>query len=90
MKTALAVGALLLLTAPVSPAFAHDDDDSYGSYSQHSQLHSELGEAHERAHEEGFSSWREHRAYHRALKDLHREYHQENSGDYPWWSRRYW
>jgi hypothetical protein len=87
MHKAILTAAALALTAPLAPALAHDDDN-YNRYSAHSRFHDELGEAHERAHEEGFSSWEEHRAFHRALRYLHREYHE----DYPSYSlyRRYW
>jgi hypothetical protein len=88
-KAVLAAGALAL-GASLTPALAHDDDD-YGrnrGYSAHQRYHDELGDAHERAHEEGFSSWREHRAFHRALRYLHREYH-EDRPSYSYY-RRYW
>ncbi len=67
-KTFLAV-AVLLVSIPVVPAFAHDDED-YG-YDSHDRFHDQLSDAHERAHEYGFYSRGEHRAYHRALRDLH-------------------
>ena len=89
MYKAILTAAALALTVPAAPALAHgDDDDRDNRYSAHSRFHNEIGEAHERAHEEGFSSWREHRAFHRALRYLHREYH----GDRPSYSyyRRYW
>jgi hypothetical protein len=78
MYKAILTAAALALTAPLAPALAHNDDDNrYTGYSAHSRFHEELGEAHERAHEEGFSSWREHRAFHRALRYLHGEYHED-------------
>jgi hypothetical protein len=90
MHKAILTAAALALTAPLAPALAHDDDDynRYSGYSAHSRFHDELGEAHERAHEEGFSNWREHRAFHRALRYLHREYH-EDRPSYSYY-RRYW
>ncbi|WP_136623981.1 hypothetical protein [Bradyrhizobium centrolobii] len=75
LKTALLATAFAFAALPALPALAHDDDE-------HGAFHDELGEAHERAHEEGFSSRAEHRAYHRALRDLHEGYHEER-GDYP-------
>jgi hypothetical protein len=65
--------AAVLLSVPVVPALAHDDED-YG-YSSHDRFHDQLSDAHERAHEYGFYSGAEHRAYHRALRDLHDEAH---------------
>lgn len=87
MYKAILTASALALSASLAPALAHDDDDGY-RYSNHSRYHDELGEAHERAHEEGFSSRRDHRAYHRALRYLHREYHE----DHPQYSyrHRYW
>ena len=77
MHKAILTAAALALTAPLAPALAHDDDDRYSGYSNHSRFHDELEEAHERAHEEGFASPEEHRAFHRALRYLHREYHED-------------
>ena len=89
MYKAILTAAALALSAPLAPALAHDDDDyNRNGYSAHSRFHDELGEAHERAHEEGFSSGREHRAFHRALRYLHRDYH-EDRPSYPYY-RRYW
>jgi hypothetical protein len=69
MRNALLTVAVLVLSAPVVPALAHDDDDN--GYNAHDQFHDQLSDAHERAHEYGFGSRWEHRAYHRALRDLH-------------------
>src|SRR4030088_2487781 len=69
VRKTLLVAAVVLLTVPVVPAFAHDDED-YG-YSAHDRFHDQLSDAHERAHEYGFYSRGEHRGYHRALRDLH-------------------
>ncbi len=79
LKRAVLATAFAFTTLPVVPALAHDDWD-YG----HRAFHNELGESHERAHEEGFESRAEHRAYHRALQDLHEEYHEDrdDSGYY--------
>ena len=75
-KTVLATGALLLLMAPVTPAFAHDNYNNHErDHKTHYRFHRDVGDAHERAHEEGFYSRREHRAYHRALRDLHHGFH---------------
>lgn len=71
-KTLLAA-AVLLVSLPVVPALAHDDDDN--DYDSHDRFHDQLSEAHERAHEYGFYSRGEHRAYHRALRDLHDSAH---------------
>src|SRR5437868_8552643 len=67
-RKALLMATVLVLSIPVVPALAHDDDD-YG-YSAHDRFHDQLSDAHERAHEYGFYSRSEHRAYHRALRDL--------------------
>ena len=68
-RKALLMATVLVLSIPVVPALAHDDED-YG-YSAHYRFHDQLSDAHERAHEYGFYSRAEHRAYHRALRDLH-------------------
>ena len=69
LRKTLLVAAVVLLSVPVVPALAHDDED-YG-YDAHDRFHDQLSDAHERAHEYGFYSRGEHRAYHRALRDLH-------------------
>ncbi len=73
VRNTLLVAAALLLSVPVVPALAHDDEDN--DYSAHDRFHDQLSDAHERAHEYGFYSRAEHRAYHRALRDLHDETH---------------
>ena len=73
LRKALLMATVLLLSAPVVPALAHDDEDN--GYSAHDRFHDQLSDAHERAHEYGFYSRSEHRAYHRALRDLHDEAH---------------
>jgi hypothetical protein len=78
-KTLLAAAALLL-SVPVAPALAHDDQD-YG-YSSHDRFHDQLSDAHDRAHDYGFYSRSEHRAYHRALRDIHGEAHGDQPGHY--------
>jgi hypothetical protein len=78
--------AAVLLSVPVVPALAHDDED-YG-YSSHERFHDQLSDAHERAHEYGFYSRAEHRAYHRALRDLHDEAHgYQSAPQYSYYSR---
>ena len=67
------LSAAVVLSVPVVPALAHDDED-YG-YSSHDRFHDQLSDAHERAHEYGFYSRGKHRAYHRALRDLHDDSH---------------
>jgi hypothetical protein len=67
------LAAAVVLSVPVMPALAHDDEDN--GYDSHDRFHDQLSEAHERAHEYGFYSSAEHRAYHRALRDLHDEAH---------------
>ena len=91
LNKALIAAAVLVLSAPVVPALAHDDDDGYG-YSEHDQLHDQLSEAHRRAHEEGFESGAEHRAYHRALRDFHDDAHEYHSAPryYYYPTPRYW
>jgi len=69
LRKALLMATVLLLSAPVVPALAHDDEDN--GYDSHDRFHDQLSDAHERAHEYGFYSRGEHRAYHRALRDLH-------------------
>jgi hypothetical protein len=73
VRKALLLAAVLLLSVPVVPALAHDDEDN--GYNSHDRFHDQLSDAHERAHEYGFYSREEHRAYHRALRDLHDEAH---------------
>ena len=65
--------AAVVLSVPVMPALAHDDENS--DYNSHDRFHDQLSDAHERAHEYGFYSRGEHRAYHRGLRDIHREAH---------------
>jgi hypothetical protein len=92
-KTLIAT-AVFVMAAPLTAAFAHDDE--YGRHARdhrsHLSFHREVNEAHRRAHEEGFYSDTEHRAYHRALRDLHRDFHEDHPGTrhdhYTW--RRYW
>jgi hypothetical protein len=73
LRKTLLVAAVVLLSVPVVPALAHDDEDY--RYNSHDRFHDQLSDAHERAHEYGFYSRAEHRAYHRALRDLHDEAH---------------
>jgi len=73
LRKTLLTAAVLLLSVPVMPALAHDDEDN--DYNSHDRFHDQLSDAHERAHEYGFYSRGEHRAYHRALRDLHDEAH---------------
>jgi len=72
-RKALLMAAVLVLSVPVVPALAHDDEDN--GYTAHDRFHDQLSDAHERAHENGFYGREEHRAYHRALRDLHDETH---------------
>src|SRR5260370_31340902 len=92
LRRALLMATVLVLSVPVIPALAHDDED-YG-YNSHDQFHDRLSDAHERAHEYGFYSRSEHRAYHRALRDLHDQFHYDNYDNghrYYYYSRpRYW
>jgi len=83
-RKALLMAAVLLLSVPVVPALAHDDEDN-GS---HDRFHDQLSGSHERAHEYGFYSRGEHRAYHRALRDLHDEAHgYQSAPQYYYYSR---
>jgi hypothetical protein len=77
MRKALLTAAVLLVSVPVVPALAHDDEN-YG-YNSHDRFHGQLSGAHERAHEYGFYDRGEHRAYHRALRDLHGDAHEYRS-----------
>lgn len=93
LNKSLITAAVLMMSAPVVPALAHDDGYGHGyGYGRHDQLHDQLFDTHRRAHEEGFESGAEHRAYHRGLRDLHDEYHDVNSAPrYHYYSRpRYW
>jgi hypothetical protein len=73
LRKTLLMTAVLLMSLPVIPALAHDDEDN--GYDSHDRFHDQLSDAHERAHEYGFYSRGEHRAYHRALRDLHDSAH---------------
>jgi hypothetical protein len=73
LRKTLLMAAVLLVSVPVVPALAHDDEDN--GYDSHDRFHDQLSDAHERAHEYGFYSRGEHRAYHRALRDIHSEAH---------------
>jgi predicted alpha/beta hydrolase len=64
LRKTLLTAAVLLVSIPVVPALAHDDEDN--RYDSHDRFHDQLSDAHERAHEYGFYSRGEHRAYHRA------------------------
>src|SRR3979411_1116180 len=70
----LTAAAVLVLTATVAPAFAHEENEDQAA---HWVVHRQLYGAHERAHEDGFYSRGEHRAYHRALRDLHEDFHED-------------
>ena len=74
LRKAILAAAVLVLSVPVIPALAHDDDDN-GGYGSHDRYHDQLSDQHERAHEEGFDSRGEHRAYHRDLRDQHDDAH---------------
>ena len=69
----LIAAVVLILSVPIVPALAHDDEDR--GTGGHEQLHDQLSDSHERAHDEGFESRGEHRAYHRALRDSHEDAH---------------
>ena len=73
LRKTLLMAAVLLVSVPVVPALAHDDEDN--GYNSHDRFHDQLSDSHERAHEYGFYSRGEHRAYHRALRDIHSEAH---------------
>ena len=73
LRKTLLMAAVLLVSIPVVPALAHDDENN--GYDSHDRFHDQLSNAHERAHEYGFYSRGEHRAYHRALRDIHGEAH---------------
>ena len=85
LRKTLLMAAVLLLSVPVVPALAHDDEDN--GYNSHDRFHDQLSDAHERAHEYGFYSRGEHRAYHRALRDLHGEAHGYQSAPQYYYSR---
>ncbi len=50
LRKTLLMAAVLLLSVPVVPALAHDDEDN--GYDSHDRFHDQLSDAHERAHEE--------------------------------------
>ena len=95
MTKTIITAAALALSAAATPAFAHDDSDSYYNqhardHAEHRQFHREVNEAHQRAHENGFYSEAEHRAYHRALRDLHGDFHEDHPGTRHDHYRRWW
>ncbi len=78
---ALIAATMLVIAAPATTAFAHDDDNynrHASDHRAHYRFHDNVNESHRRAHEEGFYSRREHRAYHRALRDLHGDFHDDH------------
>lgn len=87
LKNSLLAAVVLVLSAPVVPALAHDDEDN--SYNSHDRYHEQLSDQHERAHEEGFERGAEHRAYHRALRNQHEDAHEYQSAPrYNYYQRR--
>jgi len=88
VRKTLLMAAVLLLSVPVVPALAHDDEDN--GYNSHDRFHDQLSGAHERAREYGFYSRGEHRAYHRALRDLHGAAHGYQPRDYYYSRPRYY
>jgi hypothetical protein len=73
LSKSLIAAVVLIISLPVVPALAHDDEDQ--GTGGHNQLHDQLSDSHERAHDEGFYSRGEHNAYHRALRDYHDDSH---------------
>src|SRR5712664_3536881 len=88
VRKALLMATVLLVSVPVAPALAHDDEDN--GYDSHDRFHDRLSDAHERAHEYGFYSRGEHRAYHRALRDIHSDAHGYQPRYYYYSSPRYY
>ena len=87
LRKALLALAVLVVSLPVVPALAHDDEDN--GYTSHDRYHDRLSYQHERAHEEGFESRAEHRAYHRFLRDQHDQAHgYERPRSYDYYPRR--
>src|SRR5581483_4832470 len=81
MRRGLIAAAILALTIPVAPAFAHEDYDRHArDHWEHREAHRDLGRAHERAHDQGFDNRWEHRAYHRALRGSHEDFHENHPG----------
>ena len=72
----LIASVVLILSVPIVPVLAHEDEDRDRGTGGHEQLHDQLSNSHERAHDEGFESRGEHRAYHRALRDYHGDTHE--------------
>jgi hypothetical protein len=88
MRKIILTTAAIALSASLTPALAHGEEDHGGGGERrvsHSRYHDRLEGAHERAHEDGFESRREHR--HRALRYMHREYH--GYRPYRWWGRNW-
>lgn len=73
LRKTLIAAAVLVISVPVIPALANDDD--HHGYGSHDQYHDRLSDQHERAHDEGFESRGEHRAYHRFRRDQHDDAH---------------
>ena len=73
LRKALLAAAVLVVSIPVVPALAHDDEDN--GYTSHDRYHDRKSDQHERAHDEGFESRAEHRAYHRYQRDQHDDAH---------------
>ena len=73
LRKSLLAAAVLVLSVPVVPALANDDED-YG-HTSHDRYHDRSFDQHERAHDEGFRSRGEHRGYHRYQRDQHDDAH---------------
>lgn len=88
----LLTAAVLVLSIPAAPSFAHEYYDRHArDHARHERFHDRTARRHERAHEEGFYSRSEHRAYHHALRHRHHHFHDDHPGTrhdhYSW--RRY-
>jgi len=72
LRKALLMAAVVLLSVPVVPALAHDDEDN--GYNSHDRFHDQLSELARTCPRRRFlQSWVSTRAYHRALRDIHGE-----------------
>src|ERR1700737_5642747 len=70
LRKALITAAVLLLSAPVVPALAHDDEDN--GYSSHDRYHEQLSDQHDDAH--GYQAPRYNDYYPRRQYRFYREY----------------
>ena len=73
LRKAFLTAAVLVLSVPVVPTLAHDDEDN--GQTSHDRYHARWSDQHERAHDEGFESRAERRAHYRDLREQHDDAH---------------